>query len=331
MASRRTTAPLARTAGWAASGAALSLLGIGAGVLTATNRWNRAPDATGRDPLGVPVGGRRTISTDDGATIRVISLAASSVPASGRPIVLSHCWTGDHRVWGPVARRLVDAGHDVVLYDQRGHGGSTVGTHGYTLSALGADLRTVVETLDLRDVVIAGHSMGGMSAQAYAIEHPEPFHERVAGLALVATASSGLSSGRSPTATFLRQVLAREIAGRTLARRRLGPVVVRNTVGSRPSLPHLDAVCETFIATAPQARADLFVAMEAMDFGTGLATINVPTVVVCGTRDWLTPSRHSRRLVDALPDARLELLPDAGHMLPFEAPVRVAELIAELG
>ncbi|HEX7443487.1 MAG TPA: alpha/beta fold hydrolase, partial [Acidimicrobiales bacterium] len=100
---------------------------IGAGtVLAATaaaRRWSGAEDPTGGDPLGLPDGERTTITTPDGAELAVTVAG----PDAGPTVVLSHCWTGDQRIWAPVARRLVDQGHRVVLYDQRGHGGSTIG------------------------------------------------------------------------------------------------------------------------------------------------------------------------------------------------------------
>jgi pimeloyl-ACP methyl ester carboxylesterase len=308
------------------------VVGFGAGVVAATRRWERGDEPTGGDPLGVPDGRRLTVVTADGATISVKVLEPRGDAASLdlRPVVLSHCWTGDHRVWGPVSRRLVDAGHRVVLYDQRGHGDSTMGSDGCTLAALGADLRAVIEHLDVERVVLAGHSMGGMASQAYAIEHADSFEARVDGLVLVATASSALGSGRGPTASAIRRVVGTGVAAKTLARPRLGAVMVRNTVGTSPSLVHLGAVCETFVSTTPQARLDFFRAMERMDFGPGLPSVAVPAIVVCGTDDWLTPLRHSERLAAALPAARLEVFPGAGHMLPFEAPDHVAGFIAEL-
>ena len=62
-------------------------------------------------------------------------------------VVLAHCYTGSRGVWAPVARRLVDKGYRVVLWDQRGHGASTVGSDGLTIDRLGEDLREVLESV----------------------------------------------------------------------------------------------------------------------------------------------------------------------------------------
>jgi pimeloyl-ACP methyl ester carboxylesterase len=163
-----------------------------------------------------------------------------------------------------------------------------------------------------------------MASQAYAIEHPESRRERLTAMVLVATASSAL--GSDLTATMAHKVVGHPIADLALAGRRGNPFV-RATVGAHPSVVHLDAVRETFLTTDPASRVEFMAAMGAMDFDAQLAAVDLPVTVVCGTRDQLTPPAHSRRLAEVLPDAQLQLLHGAGHMLPFEEPDRIAALI----
>ena len=136
----------------------------------------RLPDAD----LTLPPGTATEVATDDGATlsITVHGDGSSTMP----PVVLPHCWTGSRIIGVPVARRLLAAGHRVVLYDQRGHGSSTLGRDTVTVDRLGADLAAVVRHLDLCDLVLAGHSMGGMTVMAFACQHPELVRQRVRGL-----------------------------------------------------------------------------------------------------------------------------------------------------
>ena len=92
---------------------------------------------------------------------------------------------------------------------------------------------------------------------------------------------------------------------------------------------HLAAIIETFVATEPHVRAELLRVIRAMDLRKGLADVDLPTVVLSGTRDRITPPRLSRLIVEALPQARLVALPGAGHMLPWEEADRVAATIAD--
>src|SRR4051794_34766234 len=210
----------------AGSAAALAVLAAGAaGAAAAANRrWAKAADPTDGQPLAVPDGERFTVTAPDGA--RLAGIVAGN--PSGPVVVLSHCWTGDHRIWGPVARRLVDSGHRVVLYDQRGHAASTVGQAGLAIDALADDLRAVIEHVDVTDAVVAGHSMGGMTAQAFAIRHPDVLAQRVRGIVLVATSSGELSPG-GPGDRIAHRVLASALTTRVLNRPTLGPVLVRGS------------------------------------------------------------------------------------------------------
>lgn len=161
-----------------------------------------APDTD----LTLPPGREAVVRTDDGARLAV---TVAGAPSTGRaPVVLPHCWTGTRAVGVPVARRLLAAGHQVVLYDQRGHGESSTGTDPISVERLGDDLATVVDHLDLTGAVLAGHSMGGMTVMSFACRHTEAAREWVRGLALVATAAHGLgAAGRD---RFWRTTLRRD-------------------------------------------------------------------------------------------------------------------------
>ncbi|HEX9548634.1 MAG TPA: alpha/beta fold hydrolase, partial [Acidimicrobiales bacterium] len=136
---------------------------VGAGATAAAvavstrRRWQSATDPCGPDGLCLPEGETVKVTTDDGAILRAHVAGAGT----DRPVVMAHGWTESAEVWAAVARRLVEGGHRVVLYDQRGHGSSTYGEEGFGVSRLGKDLRAVLEQFNLRDAVLVGHSMGG--------------------------------------------------------------------------------------------------------------------------------------------------------------------------
>lgn len=284
----------------------------------------RAAEPAGGD-LTLPRGDDGIVIADDGARLAVT--VAGPPPGEGLPpVVLAHCWTGSRAVWGPVARRLVAAGHRVVLYDQRGHGASSVGADPISIDRLGDDLATVVEQFDLRDAVLAGHSMGGMSVMACACRHPLLAKERVRGLVLVATAAHGLAGGGR--GRFWRIVLWRETVNRLMVHPRLGRVFVRRTFGRSPAKTHIEATRALFVATPPGVRRDCAEAMSEMDLRHPLREVQTPATVVLGRKDRLIVNRLTRAIVDHAPGARLVELPRAGHMLPLERPDEVTAAIA---
>jgi pimeloyl-ACP methyl ester carboxylesterase len=274
--------------------------------------------------LTLPEGDDVAVAIDDGAAlaVRVVPGRAESGLA---PVVLSHCWTGSRLVWVPVARRLAAAGHQVVLYDQRGHGASTRGSAAISVERLGADLAAVLAHLDLRDAVVAGHSMGGMGAMAFACHHADMVRERVRGLVLVATAAHGVGGG--PRRYLWQAVLRGDVATWVMTRPGLGRRFVRPVFGVDPAPEHVEVTRVLFAATPAEVRLDCVRAMGSMDLRAVLRRADVPAVVLLGRRDQLLVNRLTRAIVDHLAGARLVELPDAGHMLPFERPDEVADTI----
>lgn len=269
----------------------------------------------------VPEGETRTVVTEDGVELSVV-LAG---PSEGPLVVLSHCWTGNSGIWGPVADRLVAAGHRVVLYDQRGHGASTYGDAAPSVAMLGHDLRAVLDAVEATDAVVAGHSMGGMSIQSYAAEHPEHFKEHVRGIVLVATAARVL--GREVPLAAVDRILGDRYptwAGRGA----VGRAFVRAALGRAAHRAHVDMTLDGWSSTTGYARAGFLSAMAGMDLREALRDNGVPARVLVGSRDLLTPPRLARELARGIPGSELIVLPDAGHMLPLERADEVVEAIA---
>ena len=296
---------------------------VGAGVAVQRRRSNR-PSSPIRplehDPLAALPGRDRDLVMDDGGTISLTDMG----PADGPAVVLIHGWVNDRRVWSDVAPRLVDAGHRVVAYDQRGHGRSVVGSDPCSIDRLGNDLAEVLEQLDLRDVVVAGHSMGGMATQAMLIDHPE--QHRVKAIVLVATGAAGI--GLPPQARAMAEaVIGWKRGDSFVARDAIGTAIVRGAFGKHAHREQVLACRDMLLNTPIPSRRDFVGAISAMDLRPGLGSIKIPTAIIVGTLDTLTPLARARAINAAVPGSTLEVLPGRGHMLPWEAPDEVAHLI----
>lgn len=254
----------------------------------------------------------RRLPSHDGGTVYTVRRGG------GPPMVLSHGVTITSRVWVKQFRSLPDQGVQAIAFDHRGHGGSAVGESGYSVDNLAADMRTVIEGLDLRDVVLVGHSMGGVAVQAFALRHPDVLHDRVRGLVLVSTlAKTSVSTSRQlrclaerVTGSFdLRTVMNRPNLGSMFARIGFG----REPVASQVELNRqMLAGCDS--ATARAATT----ALLGLDLTGELPQLDIPTLVLGGTADVITPPSEARRLAELIPGARLHLFEGAGHMLMLE-------------
>jgi pimeloyl-ACP methyl ester carboxylesterase len=316
----------ARSRRWVARGvtgvALAGLLGLAAARARRPGRWSSLEDPCGPEGLTLPPGESLRVRTSDGAELDVLVAGRDRGPT----VVLPHCWTGAKELWAPVARRLVAEGHRVVLYDQRGHGRSTMGDGTTTVDRLGDDLLAVLRATDSTDVVLAGHSMGGMTIQAFAVGHPDELTARVRGIVLVATAARPLP--RPIPAPLVHAALGDIVFGR-LARAGLMGRPVRGSIGREAHEAHVRATHDLFVGTGGKARSGFLVGMSRMDLRRALSGIAVPTTILVGTHDHLTPLPRARELAAAIPGAELRLLQGKGHMLPIEAPDEVAAAILD--
>jgi pimeloyl-ACP methyl ester carboxylesterase len=254
----------------------------------------------------------RRVPSHDGGT--VFTMARGTGPT----VLLSHGVTLTSRVWVKQFANLPERGVRVVAFDHRGHGDSLAGESGHSVSNLGSDVRSVVEGLDLRDVVIVGHSMGGIAVQAFAIEHAEVLRERVAGIVLLSTLARTQRVGPRAALPLTEMAIgAFDLAG-FMQRPELGAALARIGFGRDPQSSHVELTRQLLASCPPETTRLATVALLGLDLTGDLPGIDVPTIVAGGTRDRITPFSESRRIAELIPGARLETFVDAGHMLMLE-------------
>lgn len=283
-----------------------------------------------------------TLTTSDGTVLAVLDDGPQD---SGVTIVLQHGWTQDHTSWEDVAERLASR-YRVVSFDSRGHGRSDAGPRGTaTVEQLADDLAEVVEELVPEGpIVLAGHSLGGPVLLALAERHPEIVFERPTGLAMVATSAANIgrdilglplavtsvASAAVPVISRLRQ-LSR--APRNTRYPRVIEEVVRLGLygpgeGTRANRSR---TARQVARSHPETTAALVPALMQHDRLAMMPLLErVPTVILGGTKDALTPIAHSRAMAAALPQAKFVVYSQAGHMLPYERADEVAGELALL-
>lgn len=289
-------------------------------------------------------GGTR-LRTHDGLELHVL---VEGVGDADLTVVLAHCWTSDHDSWRYQVRDLRHRFGDqvrVVSYDHRGHGASDpTPREDATIENLARDLSAVVDThAPSGDLVLAGHSIGGMTLMALAELRPDLFAERVRGVLFVATSGGSLHEvtlGLPPVGKLVRDQVPAALALRStmLSRRRrrkapaLEAEVARRFLFGEPMRlrDHALAV-EGIINTPAASMRGFFEDVMRHDRLEGLAALAaVPVHVMVGDKDVLTPPAHAAALAQAVPGARLTVTPGAGHMLPLERDALVTEALVEL-
>ncbi|MFF8999234.1 alpha/beta fold hydrolase [Streptomyces achromogenes] len=291
----------------------------------------RTPAAPG--PCDPPVPARTlTAVSADGARLHVEVHGPEDAPA----VVLAHGWTCSTAFWAAQIRDLA-AAHRVIAYDQRGHGRSPA-SPACTTDALADGLEAVLaHTLAPGEkAVIAGHSMGGMTVMA-AAGRPG-FQEHAAAVLLCSTGSSRLVA-ESRVVPLRAGRVRTWLTGRVLGSRApLGPVtpvaksVLKYATMGAGSAPDRVEACARIVHACPRAvRHAWSTVLATLDLDHGVRRLTVPTAVLCGTSDRLTPPVHARALAAALPHCLgVTELTGVGHMTPVEAPETVTGRIREL-
>ena len=289
------------------------------------------------------------IAASDGLALHVeIDEPEGWTPESGPTVVLVHGFVLNLSSWIHQRRELVEEGYRVVSYDQRNHGLSEVGDLAdCTIDQLGRDLRTVIDaTTPEGDLVLVGHSMGGMTIMSFAGRYQRFTRDRVAGAALIATSAGGdslvqLGLGRTFDRiiamlgpSFLGNMARREglwgstrAAGRGVESR----AVQKYAFGTPMPRDLLRQVATMVFGTRLDTIGAFLPELDGLDVRPALpALVETPVLIVAGSRDVLTPSVHSDNLAEALPAAELVVVPGLGHILQLERPGAVTDAIFAL-
>ena len=262
-------------------------------------------------------------------------------------VFLAHCWTLNKSDWHYQVRDLQrEFGHAIriVTWDHRGHGESAPAPRAdCRIETLARDWAELIDTLaPTGPLVLAGHSIGGMTLMALAERRAELF-ERVVGVALVSTSSGALDTvtlGMPEAGELVRAQIPRMLAlrSRTLSRRarRRAPivetVVMRRFVFGRPMrLADAALAVEGLITCPGDTVVGYYEDCMKHERTTALKVLDgIPTHVLVGTRDLLTPPAHARRIAEHVEGAVLTVAPDAGHMLPLERDQLVSGVLIRL-
>lgn len=224
------------------------------------------------------------------------------------PLVLVHGAGGTHLHWPPHLRRL--EGHTVYALDLPGHGRS----EGKGRTSV-PEYRDVVlawaDAIGLEQFVLAGHSMGGAIAQEFALTFPT----RLVGIVLVATGAR-------------LRVHPKILQGLQESPEETVRLIAEWAYGENPTDQMLRLYVRRMLEIPPEVTHGDFAACNVWDRMTDIGAITVPTLIIGGEADKLTPPKYARYLHDHIPNSRLVMVPGAGHMVMLEAPDLVAREIA---
>ena len=241
--------------------------------------------------------------------------------ASAGRIVLIHSLALDHSIWDGVVARLAGAA-DVLTYDCRGHGRSQRQASAFTSELFARDLAELLDHVGWQSAALAGCSMGGCVAQAFAGLYPS----RADALGLIdTTAWYGV---RGPAEWQERAAAARLKGFGAMADFQVTRWFSDKFRAEHPELAN--AVVAVFLANDLDCYASACTLLGEADLRHCLPSLRLPVTIIVGEEDSATPVSESRLLHEAISGSKLHILPGARHLTPIECPEAIAADLLEL-
>lgn len=232
---------------------------------------------------------------------------------AGPTVLMLHGVGGGHLSFAPQVETLASSGYRAVAWDMPGYGRSAP-IEPYTFKGLAESCIRLIGALQCPDVVLVGHSMGGMVAQEVVARRPE----LVSRLVLSSTSAAFGNGDPAWQQTYVTERTAPLDAGRSMAE--LAQVLVPRMIGpgALPEGVRLARHCMGQVNAATYRRA--LEALVTFDRRGNLAQIHVPTLLLAGEHDRTVPSSLMRRMAQTIVGSTFLELPGAGHFLNLEAP-----------
>lgn len=242
--------------------------------------------------------------------------------AAGPGVVFIHAFPLNRMMWAPQVEELGGV-FDVVAPDMRGQGASDLPDGPVSMERMADDVYTLVTKLEIAPATLVGVSMGGYVALAFARKYPEALRALVL--------ADTRATADTPEAKAARYEMIRDVAANgpaAIAEEMLPKLLSKETVEAKSGL--VVEVRRMIETTSPAGIAGALAGMaERRDATDVLSSIAVPTLVIVGSEDVVTPESDARALADAIPGARLEVIEGAAHLSSLERPDEFNELVRE--
>jgi len=242
------------------------------------------------------------------------------VEGDGPAVVFLHAFPLGKFMWDEQARALRES-HRTLRFDARGFGGTAPGDEPLTMDRIADDAAALLGLRGMETAVVVGCSMGGYAAFAFARRHPERLRALVLQDTRATADTEEARAGRAELAARVRAQGAGAAADAFLPK-----LVGETTHQERKEL--VAGLRERILATSPEGIAQALLGLGAReDSQATLAHIRVPTLVVVGEEDVLTPPADAEALAAGIAGGRLAVIPKAGHLANLENPAAYNEAL----
>lgn len=275
--------------------------------------------------LTQPIQGKEEdVKMPDDTLIHTISFGNGSTT-----VLLAHGYGFSNVEWNIIVPMLNQLNFKTIVFDQRGHGKSSIGKDGISSKSMASDYKHLIEHFELENCILVGHSMGGFLTMKFLLDYPEMQHKNVKGCVLMATFAGDVNKNNFQNRLQI-PLMKLGLLQKLIRNKTIGKLFAKSLVGNSPDPELLRAIPELFLE---QDHAKLVPILEAFaneSYYAELHKISVPCVVVIGDKDATTPPFHTDDLVKEIPNSTRMDLVGKGHCLNAEAPAEIVRAVQQL-
>ena len=264
------------------------------------------------------------VTTADGTRLYTITAGQGDTT-----VLLAHGYNVNNIEWNIIVPQLTEGGYRIIVFDQRGHGQSSIGTEGISSASMASDYKTIIEHFGLNQCILVGHSMGGFLSIKTLLTYPELQHTAIKACVLMATFAGDVNKHNFQNRIQIPMIRL-GITRWLIKNKILGTFFAKTLIGANPDPELIRALIDIFLKQDVKPLIPILKAFIDESYYDQLHKITIPCIVVVGDKDKVTPMFHSTDMARLLSNASLMTIPQKGHCLNAEAPESIVAAVIQL-
>lgn len=261
------------------------------------------------------------VEMPDGTSIHTITSGKGKTT-----ILLAHGYGFNHLEWNILVESLTQLNYQTIVFDQRGHGKSTIGREGISSSAMASDYKNLVEHFNLENCILVGHSMGGFLSMKCLLDHPEMQHKNIKSCVLMATFAGDVNKNNFQNRLQI-PLIKSGILQKLIQWKPIGTLFGKSLLGDTSTPDVIDWIVTVFLEQDHSKLVPILQAFAEESYYDSLKNISIPCTVVIGDKDATTPPFHTDNIVKEIPNTKRIDIKGKGHCLNVEAPEEIIKAI----
>ncbi len=244
-------------------------------------------------------------------------------------ILLAHGYGFNHIEWNVIVEQLNKLNYRTIVFDQRGHGKSTIGQEGISSSAMASDYKNIIKYFKLSDCILVGHSMGGFLSMKFLLDNPQMQHVNIKSCVLMATFAGDINKNNFQNRLQL-PLIKSGILLKLIKYKPIANLLGKSLLGDDPDPEIIRVFTEIFPQQDHFKLVPILKAFADENYYDRLKEISIPCAVVIGKKDSTTPSFHTDNIVKGIPNTIRIDIEGKGHCLNAEAPKDIIDAIQKM-